>query len=61
MCVLLFIGTPALTSRGFKEKDFEQVVAFIDEAVDISLKAKAKTGDCKRLIVILDEQFFHMG
>lgn len=43
----LRLGTPALTSRGFKEDDFRQVVAFIDEAVQISLSAKSKTGNLK--------------
>ncbi|RWS09019.1 Serine hydroxymethyltransferase-like protein [Dinothrombium tinctorium] len=38
------LGAPALTSRDFKEKDFEKVVAFIDEAVDITIKAKSKSG-----------------
>jgi len=38
------VGTPALTSRGFKENDFVQVVAFIDEAVQIASRVKAKTG-----------------
>jgi len=30
------VGTPALTSRGFKEKDFEQVAAFLHRAVQIA-------------------------
>lgn len=38
-------GTPALTSRGLNENDFIQVVAFIDEAVQIASHVKAKTGD----------------
>jgi len=38
-------GTPALTSRGLKENDFVQVVAFIDEAVQIADCVKAKTGN----------------
>jgi len=37
------LGTPALTSRGFKEEDFVTVVDFIDEAVDIAAEAKSKT------------------
>ena len=36
-------GTPALTSRGFKEEDFEKVADFIDTAADIASDAKAKT------------------
>jgi len=30
------VGTPALTSRGFKENDFEQVAAFLHRAVQIA-------------------------
>jgi len=45
------VGTPALTTRGFKEKDFVQVVAFIDEAVQLASHVKAKTGNqCFRLL-----------
>lgn len=40
----LRLGTPALTSRQFKEKDFEKVVYFIDKAVTIALEVKAATG-----------------
>jgi len=40
----LRLGAPALTSRGFSEEDFVQVVAFIDEAVNISKEAQAATG-----------------
>ncbi|XP_015930142.1 serine hydroxymethyltransferase, mitochondrial [Parasteatoda tepidariorum] len=38
------LGAPALTSRNFKEKDFEQVVEFIHRAVLIALEAKPKAG-----------------
>lgn len=34
------MGTPALTSRGFKEADFEMVAEFFDRAVSIALKLK---------------------
>jgi len=34
------IGTPALTSRGFAEDDFEQVAEFFDRAVQISVNLK---------------------
>ena len=33
-------GTPALTSRGMKEADIEQVAAFIEEGVAITLAAQ---------------------
>jgi len=40
----LRLGTPALTSRGFKEVDFEQVADFLDQAVKISLRIQEKGG-----------------
>ena len=39
-------GTPALTTRGMKEADFDAVVGFLDDAVQIAQGAKAKTGGC---------------
>ena len=36
-------GTPALTSRGFVEEDFEKVADFFDAAVKLALKIKAET------------------
>uniref|UniRef100_A0A3Q2C8F6 Serine hydroxymethyltransferase n=3 Tax=Cyprinodon variegatus TaxID=28743 RepID=A0A3Q2C8F6_CYPVA len=41
----LRLGAPALTSRQFKEADFEKVVDFIDEGIQIALSAKKKTGN----------------
>ena len=38
------MGSPALTTRGFTGQDFEQVVDFIDEAIQIGLKIQTKTG-----------------
>ena len=37
------IGTPALTTRGFQEGDFERVADFIDRAIRIAVDLKAKT------------------
>lgn len=37
------LGAPALTSRNFKEADFDVVVSLIDEAVGIAKEAKAKS------------------
>eukprot|EP00878_Enallax_costatus_P009414 GHUV01009839.1.p1 GENE.GHUV01009839.1~~GHUV01009839.1.p1 ORF type:complete len:329 (+),score=91.89 GHUV01009839.1:1305-2291(+) len=37
------IGTPALTTRGFKEADFVQVANFIDRAVKIAKECQANT------------------
>lgn len=45
------IGTPALTTRGFKEADFVVVANFIDRAVKIAKDCQAKTpapGRCHR-------------
>eukprot|EP00945_MAST-04E_sp_MAST-4E-sp1_P007797 g7797.t1 len=36
------IGTPALTSRGFKKKDFEAVAGFLDRAVQIAQKCQSE-------------------
>lgn len=35
------IGTPALTSRGFKEKDMKQVADFLNQACQIAVEANA--------------------
>ncbi|KAI8358563.1 serine hydroxymethyltransferase-domain-containing protein [Blakeslea trispora] len=43
------IGTPAMTSRGFKEDDFVKVADFIDRAVKIAQEEKSKV-DGKKLI-----------
>jgi len=41
------IGTPALTSRGFVEKDFTKVAQFFDRAVKIAVKLKNTDGGKK--------------
>ncbi|KAK8624239.1 hypothetical protein V6N13_065590 [Hibiscus sabdariffa] len=41
------MGTPALTSRGFIEEDFEKVADFFDVAVKLALKIKAETKGTK--------------
>ncbi|XVF64934.1 hypothetical protein PTKIN_Ptkin09bG0206300 [Pterospermum kingtungense] len=41
------MGTPALTSRGFVEEDFEKVADFFDTAVKLALKIKAETEGTK--------------
>merc|ERR1719213_976273 len=38
------IGAPAMTSRGLKEKDFEQIGEFLVRAINIALETQAKTG-----------------
>ncbi len=44
------LGTPALTSRGLNEKDFEQVAVFLDRAIKIALKAQEKVHSLRILI-----------
>lgn len=38
------MGAPALTTRGLKEADFEQVVEFFDRGVEIAIKIRAASG-----------------
>jgi len=38
------LGTPALTTRGFLEQDFERVASFLHHAVQISLKIQEQSG-----------------
>jgi glycine hydroxymethyltransferase len=40
----LRMGSPALTSRGFIEKDFEQVAEFVDRGVQIAADLKKASG-----------------
>jgi glycine hydroxymethyltransferase len=48
----LRVGTPAMTTRGFETKEFDQVVEYIDKAVKIALdlKAQAKGDDARSLL-----------
>lgn len=46
----LRIGTPAMTSRGLKESDFEKVASFIDRAVQIALEEKSKVQGSTKLV-----------
>nr|XP_041567541.1 serine hydroxymethyltransferase, mitochondrial [Taeniopygia guttata] len=39
----LRLGAPALTSRQFREEDFQKVVEFIDEGIALALDVKSKT------------------
>ncbi|KAG6554383.1 hypothetical protein Mapa_004300 [Marchantia paleacea] len=41
------MGTPALTSRGFTEEDFEKVAEYFDKAVQIAVKVKGATAGKK--------------
>lgn len=38
------VGTPALTTRGFKEADFERVGEFLHRAVQIAMRIQSKSG-----------------
>ncbi|GBG85628.1 hypothetical protein CBR_g40356 [Chara braunii] len=38
------MGTPALTSRGFTEVDFEKVAEFFAKSVQITIKVEEQTG-----------------
>lgn len=38
------MGTPALTTRGFTEDDFDRVAEFFDQAVGLAQKAKSASG-----------------
>merc|ERR1711924_344363 len=42
------IGAPAMTSRGLKEADFEQIGEYLHEGVQFSLEVQAKSG--KKLV-----------
>ncbi|KAJ3137961.1 Serine hydroxymethyltransferase 2 [Geranomyces variabilis] len=49
------LGAPALTSRGFKEKDFVQVAEFLHRAAQLALSIQANTGKMiKDFIVALE-------
>jgi len=41
------LGSPAMTSRGLVEKDFEQIVEFIDRGVKIAKRIKGECGGTK--------------
>ena len=46
-------GTPALTSRGFVEKDFVKVAEYFDAAVTVAVKIKAETTGLKFYSIFL--------
>ncbi|XP_029191754.2 serine hydroxymethyltransferase, mitochondrial-like [Acropora palmata] len=55
----LRIGTPALTTRTLKEKDFEQVADFIDRGIKLGLEVQKISGpDGKKFYeILLGDQF----
>lgn len=38
------LGTPAMTTRGLKEDDFEKIAEFVVRGVEIALAASSKVG-----------------
>ncbi|KAI7817666.1 serine hydroxymethyltransferase [Gamsiella multidivaricata] len=52
------VGTPAMTSRGLDEKDFEQVASFIDRAVNIAKDLKVK---CPGKMIVEFKEFVADG
>ncbi|CCI46789.1 unnamed protein product [Albugo candida] len=53
------IGTPALTSRGFVEKDFVQVAEFLDRAVKLCIEIQQTSG--KKLVDFIKAAEMHQG
>ncbi|OON24063.1 glycine hydroxymethyltransferase [Opisthorchis viverrini] len=51
----LRLGSPALTSRGLKEEDFNQVAAFLEELLDITVLAKSVSQNIKTFRTALVE------
>ena len=43
------LGTPAMTTRGFKEKEFEKIASFLDDALQLT-KAIQKDAGSKKLV-----------
>jgi len=50
------LGTPALTSRGFKEEHFVQVGNFLHRAVQIGLEVQTKSGKSLKEFVLACEE-----
>lgn len=53
------VGTPALTSRGFKEADFVKVAQFLDRAVKLCIEIQATSG--KKLVDFVKAAENHEG
>ena len=54
------LGTPALTTRGFKEKDIDQVVEYLDQALKIAIQIKDETNSrlLKDFLITLNQPKF---
>ncbi len=48
------IGTPALTSRGFKEREFEQVADFLTRGIDIAVTINREPGAASKVVTFAD-------
>ena len=53
------VGTPALTSRGFKEADFVKVAEFLDRAVKLCIEIQSTSG--KKLVDFIKAAEVHEG
>lgn len=51
------IGTPALTTRGMKEKDFIKIVEFIDNIIKIAINIQKKSGD--KMVDFIKEMYLN--
>jgi glycine/serine hydroxymethyltransferase len=49
------IGTPALTSRGFKEEHMITIAAILDKVVKLCVEVQEKTG----ILFFWEENIFH--
>ena len=47
----LRVGTPALTSRDFKEKDFEQVAEYLHQGVQLGLEITKASGPTTKAFI----------
>lgn len=55
----LTLGAPALTTRGFQESDFDKVVDFLDQGVQLTLEAQQKTSKFFILFLLSAKLIFH--
>ena len=51
------IGAPAMTSRGLKEKDFEEICGFLIQALELAIKINNKAAETAADGKVLLKQF----
>ena len=51
--IIFFVGAPALTTRGFVEKDFERVAEFLDKVVKICIAVQVCDGDDGGIVMVV--------